>query len=98
MIGEDYSQGSDLISKNDAYFFGQRNCKILYLQFLTILENLKKDHEINFAKLKAIFPNDLDVLDMSDFFGEQKFQYVRKKILDAGNEAIRNLEKDINSI
>jgi hypothetical protein len=33
-----------------------------------------------------------------DYFNEDKYNYIRKKILDNGNDAIRNIESSFKSI
>jgi len=96
MIEESFEDG--YISKQDAGYFNKRWSIFLYKQFLILMEDFKKDHEINFAKLKAIFPEDLEVLDIADYLGEQQFSHIRKRILDLGNDAIRNFENDIRKI
>jgi len=88
----------DSISKNDANYYARRHIITLYKQCLVLLEDLRKDHEINFEKLKVIFPNDLDVIDLADFFGLQQYAHLRKRILDHGNDALRNFESDISKV
>jgi hypothetical protein len=88
----------DYVSKEDSIYFARRHIITLYKECLVLLEDLKKDHEINFEKLKAIFPDDLDVLDVADFMGMQKYAHLRKRILDHGNDALRNFEADISKV
>lgn len=67
-----------------------KNIKALFKSFLTLIEDLQKDHTINFNKLKKNLPNEFaSVIDQADYFDDEKLKYLRKKILDMGNEVIR---------
>ena len=67
-----------------------KNIKSLFKSFLTLVEDLQKDHTINFNKLKKNLPNEFaSVIDQADYFDNEKLKYLRKKILDMGNEVIR---------
>lgn len=70
-----------------------KNTKILFKSFLVLVEDLHKDHSINFEKLKKALPKEHhSLIDQADYFDHQKLQYLRKKILDMGNETIRETE------
>ena len=72
-----------------------KNTKILFKSFLVLIEDLHKDHEINFDKLKKSLPKEYhDLIDQADYFDNNKLQYLRKKILDMGNETIRETESN----
>ena len=72
-----------------------KNTKILFKSFLVLIEDLHKDHEINFEKLKKALPKEChSLIDQADYFDHQKLQYLRKKILDMGNETIRETESN----
>jgi len=47
--------------------------------------------------LRDAFPDQVDLINQADYFDDRKMQYLRKKILDMGNESLResntNLEK-----
>ncbi len=75
-----------------------RNTKKLFKSFLVLIEDLNKDHEINFSKLRQALPAQYhSLLDQADYFDENKLQYMRKKILDMGNESIRGTEDDLEN-
>ena len=61
------------------------------------MEDLHTEHQIAFSKLKKNLPDEVALIDQADYFGQDKLQYLRKKILDMGNETVResntNLEK-----
>jgi hypothetical protein len=98
MIGDGDSQDYDYISKQDAVAFSRRRIIDLYKRFLVLMEDYRNNHKVNFDKLKIIFPDDVDAIDLADYFGEQQFAYARKRILDLGNDALRELENDIKNI
>jgi hypothetical protein len=72
-----------------------RSVRDLFKSFLILIEDLNEDHQINFSKLKANLPNEyLPIVDQADYFDDKKLKYLRKKILDMGNENIRNVENN----
>ena len=75
-----------------------KNTKILFKSFLVLIEDLHKDHAINFEKLKKALPKEHhSLIDQADYFDHQKLQYLRKKILDMGNETIRETESNFEN-
>jgi hypothetical protein len=72
-----------------------KNTKVLFKAFLILIEDLHKDHCINFSKLRDHIPEEYHpLLDTADYFDQHKLQYLRKKILDMGNESIRTTAND----
>lgn len=68
----------------------------LFKGFLNILEQLHTEHGNNFDKLYESIPQEYhDLINMSDYFDEEKFSYLRKRVLDLGNETLRNQLSDI---
>lgn len=75
-----------------------KNTKILFKSFLVLIEDLHKDHAINFEKLKKALPKEYhSLINQADYFDHQKLQYLRKKILDMGNETIRETESNFEN-
>jgi len=72
-----------------------RGIKRLFKTFLVLLEDLKIEHDIHFCKLRKNLPKHKDLIEQADYLGEEKMQYLRKKILDMGNENIRANENDL---
>lgn len=71
----------------------ERNTVSLFKGFLMMLEDLQKEHEIHFGKLKRNLPDEYSALiDQADYFDQEKIQHLRKRTLDIGNEAVRNIE------
>jgi len=74
----------------------EKNIRMLYKAFLILIEDLHKDHQINFQKLRASFPHEFgSIIDQADYFDEKKLKYLRKKILDMGNEVIRMNDSEL---
>ena len=76
-------------------FQAKRDFVNLYKSFLIILEDLEKENEISFNKLKRQFPEANGALDCANYFDEAKMEYLRKKILDLGNGSIRHFSAEL---
>ena len=72
-----------------------RNTKRLFKSFLILLEDLKTEHEIHFCKLRKNLPQHKELIEQADYFDDRKMKYLRKKILDTGNENIRTNDDDL---
>lgn len=66
-----------------------KNTRFLFKNFLVLMEDLQNDHQIAFDKLKEAMPERLDLINQADYFDDHKMQYLRKKVLDMGNESLR---------
>lgn len=76
----------------------KKSTKVLFKSFLVLIEDLYQDHLINFSKLRKALPKEHeDLIDQADYFDQHKMQYLRKKILDMGNESIRETSNDLES-
>lgn len=75
----------------------RRNVTGLYKSFLILIEDLEKDQEIQFSKLKESMPEHEALLDQAEFLDSGKSNYVRKKILDSGNGAIREILSELEN-
>jgi hypothetical protein len=69
--------------------------KSLFKSFLVLVEDLHSDNQIAFHKLKKHLPEHADIIDQANYFDQDKMQYLRKKILDMGNESIRGSQNDL---
>lgn len=58
------------------------------------MEDVNKDHQIMKNKMGTHFPKEF--LDNVDYLDRDKYNYIRKKILDGGNEIYRELESSLN--
>ncbi len=70
----------------------EKNTVTLFKGFLMMIEDLQVDHQIHFGKLRNSLPEEYKTLiDQADYFDQEKLQHLRKRTLDIGNEAVRNI-------
>ena len=76
----------------------ERHVRRLFKDFLYLLEDLHKEHCINFEKLKRNAPEGFCAsIDLADYFDNSKMQHLRKRVLDLGNDSIRNSQEDFEN-
>lgn len=68
-----------------------RNIINLYKSFLIIMEDMQDQHEGSFRKLKINLPDHVDLINQADYWDESRMDFMRKKILDQGNDALREI-------
>jgi len=68
-----------------------RNVINLYKSFLIMMEDMHDQHNNNFRKLKQALPEEIDLIDQADYWDESRMDYLRKKILDKGNDSLREV-------
>lgn len=73
-----------------------RNIISLYKKYFEIIDDLKLEHEIMLKKMEA--KSSKEFVKNIDYFNADKYNYIRKKILDAGNDTVRGVENSFNSI
>ena len=57
------------------------------------------DHQRTFAKLRSALPEDYEsIINMADYFDYDKLQYIRKRILDVGNESLRKNDSELEKV
>lgn len=84
----------DTKAKDLLRFQINRNIVVLYKRFLNTLEDVRNDHNIMLNKLDIALPREYNnTLNNVDYFSDDKYDYWRKRILDQGNESIRELER-----
>jgi hypothetical protein len=71
-----------------------RNVVNLYKRYLNLIEDLQEEHVSMLNKLNKKI--DLETLKNVDYFDENRYNYIRKKILDLGNETIREINKSLD--
>lgn len=73
----------------------KKNIKNLFKSYLVLIEDLQQEHQIHFNKLKSNMPSALGpIIEQADYFDESKLKYLRKKILDMGNEVMRDYDNN----
>lgn len=71
-----------------------RGIIVLSKRLLNLLEDLRQDHNVMLDKLESqLPPNYNKTLQDVDYYTDDKYDYLRKKILDLSNEQIRELER-----
>lgn len=77
-------------------FHTNNNVKLMYKHFLSILEDLKEQHDISFTKLFESLPEDKkNQIIQANYLDERAFDYLRKKTLDSGNECARAIKTEL---
>ena len=76
----------------------ERHVRRLFKDFLYLLEDLHKEHSINFDKLERNVPDEYsDLIAQANYFDYPKMQHLRKRVLDLGNDSIRNSQEDFEN-
>lgn len=68
----------------------------LYKRYLNLIEDIQEDHHTMIDKISDKV--DQETIKNIDYFDNNKYNYLRKKILDIGNETIREIEKNFEFI
>jgi hypothetical protein len=74
-----------------------RNIVNLYKSFLVLTEDLYHENQAGFTRLKRIFDEDGEIIDQANCIDDAKMEYLRKKILDAGNDCVRQTLGDLDN-
>ena len=70
----------------------------LFKLMLMMVEDMKKDHDFHYQKLYENIPDHYHgVINTADHFTPEKVNWIRKRILDVGNESIRNLAAELDN-
>ncbi len=73
--------------------------RFLFKSFLSMMEDLKKHHEINFEKLYDAIPEEHhNLISMADYLDEDYYNNYRKKILDIGNSVLRDYNSELEGL
>jgi hypothetical protein len=68
-----------------------RNVINLYKSFLVMMEDMHYQHTTHFEKLKNALPEEETLLEQANYWDEDTMDFLRKKILDNGNNALREI-------
>lgn len=70
----------------------------IYKDMLMILEDLKQQHDFHFQKLYENLPPEYHpIINTADHFTEDQVKWIRKRILDVGNDSIREGNDTVES-
>ena len=89
-------EGNKLDVREYVLFHLQRNTTNLFKRYLAITEALLKEHSIMLKKVENKTSKDFS--KNIDYFTEDKYNYIRKKILDIGNESLRDIERHMEML
>ncbi len=75
----------------------KKDITYLYKNFLGTIEDLRNQHEFMLEKLLKELPKEYhNVIRAANFFDDNEFAYHRKKILDSGNNTLRNVSESMD--
>jgi glucan phosphorylase len=75
-----------------------KEISLLFKTMLMLVEDMKNDHDFHYQKLYDEIPKKYHpVINTANHFDKDKLSWIRKRILDYGNESIRNMEKEIEN-
>jgi hypothetical protein len=70
----------------------------LFKMMLMMVEDMKKDHDFHYDKLYEEIPDKYHpVINTADHFTEDKVSWIRKRILDYGNESLRSMKNELEN-
>ena len=85
-------------AKKFLYNRSEKEVSRLFKSMLKMLEDMKMDHDFHYEKLYNEIPSEYhSVLRAADHFTDDKVSWIRKRILDFGNESIRNLDSKLDN-
>jgi vacuolar-type H+-ATPase subunit H len=73
-----------------------RNIISLYKKLFEIVEDVKQEHSTMLEKVEK--KTSKEFVESIDYLSDNKVNYIRKKILDSGNDAIRNIENNFKAV
>lgn len=68
----------------------------IFKVMLKTVEDMRQDHQFHYAKLYENIPEEYHpIIKAADHFDDQKAAWIRKRILDVGNESLRDFFSDL---
>ena len=85
-------------AKKKLFIESEKQISGLFKMMLMMVEDMKKDHDFHYAKLYENIPEEYHrIIHTADHFTPDKVNWIRKRILDMGNESIRNLDSNFDN-
>ena len=85
-------------AKKNLCFQFSREISALFKEMLNMLEDMKKDHDFHYQKLYENIPEKYHpIINTANHFTPDKVNWIRKRILDHGNESIRKLDAELDN-
>lgn len=70
----------------------ERNVKAIFWAYLAVLEDIGVEHDIAMTKLAEHLPTQyVTYIDLADYLTEEKGAQLRKRVLDVGNNHLRQI-------
>jgi hypothetical protein len=70
----------------------------IFKEMLKIVEDMKADHDYHYDKLYNNIPEEYhSVINTANHFDDKKFAWIRKKILDSGNDSLRDFSSEMEN-
>ena len=73
-----------------------RNVVSLYKKLFEVIDDIKHEHAEMLKKVER--ETSKKFVEDIDYLTDNRLAYVRKKILDSGNDAIRNIENNFKTV
>lgn len=74
-------------------FQARRLITALFKNYLFLADDLYGKHDLMLSKIEGLLKDeDKNKLDLVDYFDEEQYKSIRKRILDLGNDAAREVE------
>lgn len=75
-----------------------REISSLFKTMLRMLEDMKQDHDFHYQKLYDEIPEEYHgIIRTADHFTDEKVQWIRKRILDSGNDSLRKMQEELEN-
>ena len=75
------------------------NTSDLFKRMLELLEDIKHEHDRNFNKLYDSAPDSFKpVVKQANYLDDNQVAWLRKRILDMGNESIRKMASEMDVV
>lgn len=76
-----------------------KSTRFLFKDFLKLAEDLKEEHDAHFERLRNNVPEEFrPLVDQANYFDDRKMKWVRKRVLDLGNDSLRRSEEDLDKV
>jgi hypothetical protein len=76
----------------------KQSTTFLFKVMLKIIEDMKADHDYHYQKLYENIPSEYhSIINAANHFDDSKLAWIRKKILDTGNESLRDFTSELEN-
>ncbi len=70
----------------------------MFKTVLKLVEDMKADHDYHYAKLYENIPAEFHpIINTANHFDQRKAEWIRKRILDIGNESLREFQSEMEN-